>query len=259
MHLPLLALLLLAPPAEPPKVTPVKAEAKAKVQVVGRRTGPTTAVVKAGKATATVENLPPIPAACRITVTIAPAPSKDALCLWSPPDQDSVVVVEETADRMVVEVPATPEVVYKFAWTGREPGKAQVFSRVSVKAGHGPQPPPGPGPVPPGPIPPGPEPGPVSGAAWIIIVDQTEQRTPTQAAVLGNGPMWEGFKSKGHGWRVFDYDNPYVAQAKYKLAADAVGLPALLIVGKNGGLIDKVKMPETSAGMEEFVKKVTGL
>jgi hypothetical protein len=119
--------------------------------------------------------------------------------------------------------------------------------------GEGPLPPPGPGP---GPTPP---PGPVTGPAWAIIVEQTEQRTPQQAAVLNDAAMWDRLRGKGHKWRIYDADNPPAASKGFVAAANKVGIPALLIITDAGKLVDAMKMPETSEGIEAALKKATGL
>lgn len=113
-------------------------------------------------------------------------------------------------------------------------------------------------PDPPGPKPPVP-PIPVTGPAWAVVVEQTEQRTPSQAAILGNFAMWKNLTDKGHMWRIYDADNSIAKTKGFVEAANSVGLPALLIVGNGGKLISMQKLPETSAGVEEAMKKATGL
>jgi hypothetical protein len=125
--------------------------------------------------------------------------------------------------------------------------------------GEGPLPPPGPGPGPTPPPGPGPAPPPAPTMAWAIVIEQTEQRTPQQAAVLNDAAMWDRLRGKGHKWRIYDADNPPAASKGFVSAAKAVGMPALLIVTDAGKLVEAVKMPETVEGFEAAMKKATGL
>jgi len=118
--------------------------------------------------------------------------------------------------------------------------------------GEGPQPiPPGPGPAPP--------PVPTQKMAWAVVIEQAEQRTYQQAAVLNDAAMWDRLRAKGHKWRIYDADNPPAASKGFVAAAKAVGMPALLIVSDAGKLIEVMKMPETTAEFEAAMKKATGL
>lgn len=140
-------------------------------------------------------------------------------------------------------------------------GRLKLRKLRSTTLISGETPPPQPPPIPPGPGPgPGPQPppGPTLGPAWAIIVEESANRTVEQAIVLAPTAPWkESIKAKGHSWRIFDQNG--LVPNGYVLAASKVGMPALLIVSKTGKLIDSMKLPTTSEGVEAAMKKATGL
>jgi hypothetical protein len=114
---------------------------------------------------------------------------------------------------------------------------------------------PGPPPVPPAPDPkpkPDPKPAP-AGPFWLIVVEETGDRTPETAAVLGDSAYWLALRAKGHKFRFYDKDS---ADAKDKGYGKAVGdttLPALLILGADGAKVNAVPLPKSTAGIDALI------
>lgn len=101
-------------------------------------------VPKAGNATVVKEDIPPTAGAVRITIVTSPKLTDDAVWSWDYPESETVVLVVEEANKLVVDVPMSPEVEYSFKWTSKEPKQKQNVVRTKVKAGKGPKPPPDP-------------------------------------------------------------------------------------------------------------------
>lgn len=115
---------------------------------------------------------------------------------------------------------------------------------------------PGPPPVPPAPDPkPKPDPAPVpAGPLWLIVVEETSDRTPETAAVLGDSGYWLGLRAKGHKFRFYDKDSADATGKGYAKAVGDVALPALLILGADGAVVGKpVPLPKTTAGIDALI------
>ena len=94
--------------------------------------------------------------------------------------------------------------------------------------------------------------------SWVVVVEQTEQRTPEVAKLLRDLPWWQSLEARGLKWRHYDYD---AADAVgYRKLADDVGLPAVAIVGGAGELSGKVlakfKLP-TKDALDAKIKEAT--
>jgi hypothetical protein len=95
--------------------------------------------------------------------------------------------------------------------------------------------------------------------SWVIVVEQTEQRTPEQSKLMRDLPYWQSLSGRGLKWRHYDYD---ADDAKpYQTLADAVGMPAVFVVGGQGELIGKVldefPLPAKDA-LDAKIKEATG-
>lgn len=95
--------------------------------------------------------------------------------------------------------------------------------------------------------------------SWVVVVEQTEARTPEQAKLLRDLPYWQSLEKRGLKWRHYDYD---AEDAKaYRALADTVGIPAAFVVGGQGDLKSKVlaKFPLPAKDvLDAKIKEVTG-
>lgn len=94
--------------------------------------------------------------------------------------------------------------------------------------------------------------------SWVVIVEQTEQRTPEQAKLMRDTAWWLSLEKRGLKWRHYDYDS--ADAVAYRKLADEVGMPtALVILGKGdvGKVLSKVKLT-TKEALDAKIKEVTG-
>lgn len=95
--------------------------------------------------------------------------------------------------------------------------------------------------------------------SWVIVVEQTEARSAEAAQLLRDLPYWQSLEKRGLKWRHYDYDS---GDAKpYRVLADAIGMPAVLVMGGQGELagkvLDKFKLPAKET-LDAKIKEATG-
>ena len=92
--------------------------------------------------------------------------------------------------------------------------------------------------------------------AWVVIVEESSERSPVTARLLGDQEYWQGLEKRGLNWRIYDVDLPE-AQT-YRAKAEEAGLPALLIVAKDGTPLLAKPAPATTQGIDADVRRYTG-
>ena len=110
------------------------------------------------------------------------------------------------------------------------------------------------------PDPPPPPPPPVTEELWVMVIEESSQRTPEQAAVLVSRKVLDWFRSneKRH-WRLIDQDvvgeSDEVPEdlAKWLKMAEGQSLPRVFIINENGGLVDQMPLPATPETMIELL------
>ncbi len=105
----------------------------------------------------------------------------------------------------------------------------------------GPNPGPGPNPFPPGPSPP------IDKDAWLIVIEESADRTPETAEVIRALP------TLGYRFRVYDDDSPDAEQ--YVKAVRSVKKPALLILPKSGKST-AMALPQNVAALKRILEGV---
>lgn len=98
--------------------------------------------------------------------------------------------------------------------------------------------------------------------AWVLLIEESSQRTPQVARILGNSTYWDSLAARKIKWRLYDKDSPEVKS--YTEAAEKVGYPAVLILTTEAGqtkgtLVAAKPCPPTTDSLDEFIRKVTGL
>lgn len=101
---------------------------------------------------------------------------------------------------------------------------------------------------------PTPNPTPAVDAAWVIVVYETQDKTPELAKALGDTAYWTALKVRGISWRHYDKDDPSVTSRGYLKYANQVGLPAALFLDKTGKVLKQVKF-STTADIDSALKK----
>ena len=194
-------------------------------------------------------------------------PAAPAVLIYVQSDRDltkSLVKIKcSTADVKLVETG-----VYVVTTAGRHVLDVNVISEaplqwddesVTVTVGNSPTPNPGPDPEPE----PTPDPSPIDIAktegSWILIIEQTENRSLETAKLIRDIPFWQSVQARGLNPRPYDYDAP---EAKpYRATADAAGMPVVIIVGGQGELKGHVlatfPLPGKAA-LDAKIKEVTG-
>lgn len=162
---------------------------------------------------------------------------------------------EELKDnkRFLLHVRGIAEGRYKFAAVGSSADgeHTRVDFVVVIGAPVDPNPivPPIPGPTP--------KPAPVDPTAfltpplYVIIVEETRNRTPAQGAVITQAAG--AFALAGQKFKVFDRSDPTVTALALDKLADATGLPAVVVRDSKG--VDRAfKLPGTAAEVQTTVK-----
>ena len=92
--------------------------------------------------------------------------------------------------------------------------------------------------------------------AWVLIVEETAERSPVTARLGGDQEYWQSLEKRGLKWRFYDVDSPDAES--YRDKAKEVGLPALLIVAKDGTPLLAKPSPATTQGVDADVRRYTG-
>lgn len=92
--------------------------------------------------------------------------------------------------------------------------------------------------------------------SWVIVLEETSERTPAIAKVLTNEAFWSGLVDRGLKRRLLDKDNPDASP--YRSIADKHGLPCLILLAPDGTPLHSGPLPETREAMEAIVKEKTG-
>lgn len=92
--------------------------------------------------------------------------------------------------------------------------------------------------------------------AWVVIIEETSERSPVVARLMGDQQYWQGLESRGVHWRSYDVDSPDADS--YRDKAKEVGLPALFIVDKGGTPLLAKPAPATTQGVDAEVRRITG-
>jgi hypothetical protein len=93
--------------------------------------------------------------------------------------------------------------------------------------------------------------------SWVIIVEQTEDRSPVVARLQSDTNWWGKLESRRLHWRFYDADSPDAVQ--YAERVKESGTPALLIVATDGTVLDSRPLPATIDGLDQIVTSVTGM
>lgn len=122
-------------------------------------------------------------------------------------------------------------------------GQASIL----IVVGDNPDPEPKPDPKPE----PDPEPEPKpAGPYWVIVLEESGERTADTARVLGAKKFWDSLTQQGHKWRVYDDDDP---KAK-AFASLTTHRPALIVLNFHGQVRTVEPLPKTTDEISETLK-----
>lgn len=90
----------------------------------------------------------------------------------------------------------------------------------------------------------------------IILIEETGDRVkfPHIASLLNDSQFWDGLQAKGVPMRPYESDS--ADAAPYLAAAEAVGLPALLLVGENKQVLLAKPVPPTRDGVTQMLQSL---
>lgn len=138
-------------------------------------------------------------------------------------------------------------------------GDVHRTKEFAVTIGDTPPTPPGP---PPGPEPPGPKPpNPTAERVWVVVVEETSERTPAIAAVVTDTAFWQSLSTAGVlGWEILDKDAPDVAKKNYAAVIERaqVKLPALIILNDDGKPLSTLPLPPSTELLRKRITTITG-
>jgi len=90
--------------------------------------------------------------------------------------------------------------------------------------------------------------------AWIIVIEETSERTPEVAKVFAAADFWDGLKARGLNWRAYDDDSPDAAKFIEKVKS----LPGVLVIAKDGKIVRTGPLLTPVDKLDAFVKEATG-
>ncbi len=140
------------------------------------------------------------------------------------------------------------------------PSGQTIIPLVVMPYGTVPTPGPGPGPAP-DPVP--------AGKLFVLIVTETKDQTPEQAAVVNSQAARDLMAAKAWQWRVVDQDvvdengrpppdiSKWINQAK-TWAAAGNKLPCLMVLDEQGAVLSQGAVPATEAAYLDLLKKWGG-
>lgn len=88
--------------------------------------------------------------------------------------------------------------------------------------------------------------------AWFLIIEESSERSPATAMIIGDAALWEEAKSLGIQHRSYDHELPNAAS--YKPIAAAAGLPAYLFIN-NGKLLRSGRLPATRDEIRRILRQ----
>ena len=91
-----------------------------------------------------------------------------------------------------------------------------------------------------------PIPGPVvvEGKLWLIIVEETEDRDPSLAALLRDTAWKTRLSEREIAYRVYDDDQPEAIEKGYSAIAAQLGKPALILMKQGGEKVKVAPLPK---------------
>jgi hypothetical protein len=188
----------------------------------------------------TPDPLPPLPTPAPLP-DVSPAPETVVRHTWV--TDSAGQVLSATAEKPLIEASKTPFGSYTVHVLSNK------LEERTVTVGGAPSPTPGPEPKPD----PQPTPKPVADL-WAIVIEESSQRTPQQAAVLASTELRALFAGKQ--FRVIDKDTNTDTQfARYIQQSVGQKLPLFWLVTPTGDVLYQGDLPSTPTAAVDLVKK----
>lgn len=91
--------------------------------------------------------------------------------------------------------------------------------------------------------------------AWVVIVEETSDRTPEVISIATDAEYWKTVESRGMKWRFYDDDSP---DAETYVPILNGQIPGLIVIGPDGRKLAAEKLPLTTKGIDEVIRRATG-
>ncbi len=99
------------------------------------------------------------------------------------------------------------------------------------------------------------KPAPKQPVAWVVVVEESGERTADAAKVLGDLAYWQGLKAKGIDWRFYDKDSADAKRRNLDAFAAEVGMPAVLFLAADGKKVNGFKLPKAVGDIDAKLKE----
>ena len=107
-----------------------------------------------------------------------------------------------------------------------------------------------------------PDPGPPAPkvGAWVLIIEESSERSPWVARLIADREFWQSVEDRGLRWRVYDIDSAGDSRGEITKQAREVGLPALVTIDEDKEAILSIeRLPNSIDAVNESIKRATGL
>ena len=94
--------------------------------------------------------------------------------------------------------------------------------------------------------------------AWVVVVEETSQRTPEITKVVTDAAFWQSVRDRGLNWIIFDKDQP---EAAGQVKALSGKLPGLVIQtpGQQSKVLYAGELPKTKEEINALIRRHAGL
>jgi len=94
--------------------------------------------------------------------------------------------------------------------------------------------------------------------AWVVVVEETSQRTPEITRVVTDAAFWQSVRDRGLNWIIFDKDQP---EAAGQVKALAGKLPGIVIQtpGQQSKVLYAGELPKTKEEINALIRRHAGL
>jgi len=88
--------------------------------------------------------------------------------------------------------------------------------------------------------------------AWVIVIEETAERTPESALVMTDLDWWTSLSSRGITWRHYDDDSEEAKE--YLQAVGSTKLPAVLLLETDGSVISTFTLPNSKELLDSSIR-----
>jgi hypothetical protein len=98
---------------------------------------------------------------------------------------------------------------------------------------------------------------PIQGA-WVVVVEETSERTPETTAIVTNAAYWQSLRDKGLNWIIYDKDQEEAASQVKALGGQVPGI-LIQTPGERSKVLYQGKLPASTEEIDRLTKRYAGL